>query len=308
MKLGLASGRQASWVRQPERSNMAMLRLMTWISLRLGRRIARGVLHLIVVYFLVFAPAARRASRDYLRRALARQPGWRELYRHFLSFASTIHDRVYLINDRFDLFTIEVEGEAAIQAVLAAGKGAFLMGAHLGSFEAARAIGRRETTLRVAMVMYEDNARKLNAMLAAINPAVQQAIIPLGQIDSMLKVRATLDSGAMLGVLADRSLNDEPGLSLDFLGAPARFPLGPMRLAAMLRRPVIFMAGHYLGGNRYRIHFEPLADFAATPTGERDAAVRAAVARYAACLERHCRQAPYNWFNFFDFWQETGKP
>lgn len=308
MSLDIAPSRQASWAQRPERSNMAMLRLMTWISLRLGRRIARGVLHLIAAYFLLFAPAARRASRDYLRRALAREPGWRELYRHFLSFASTIHDRVYLINDRFELFTIEVEGESTIQAVLANGKGAFLMGAHLGSFEAARAIGRRETDLRVAMVMYEDNARKLNAMLAAINPAAQQAIIPLGQIDSMLQVRETLDSGAMLGVLADRSLGDDPGLSLDFLGAPARFPLGPMRLAAMLRRPVIFMAGHYLGGNRYRIHFEPLADFAATPAGERDAAVRAAVARYAACLERHCRQAPYNWFNFFDFWQTADKP
>jgi predicted LPLAT superfamily acyltransferase len=75
-------------------------------------------------------------------------------------------------------------------------------------------------------------------------------------------------------------------------------------MAAMLRRPVFFMAGIYLGGNRYQIHFEPLADFSATPRGERDAAMRAAQQHYAGRLSHFCRLAPYNWFNFYDFWQK----
>jgi predicted LPLAT superfamily acyltransferase len=85
----------------------------------------------------------------------------------------------------------------------------------------------------------------------------------------------------------------------------AAFPLGPFRTAAMLRRPVFFMTGLYLGGNRYRIHFEPLADFTATPRDERDAAIRSAMQAYADRLTHYCRIAPYNWFNFFDFWQEN---
>jgi predicted LPLAT superfamily acyltransferase len=76
-----------------------------------------------------------------------------------------------------------------------------------------------------------------------------------------------------------------------------------MRLAAMLKRPVVFMSGLYLGGNRYAIHFEALADFTQLERAGRDAAVRLAVTGYAACLERHCRATPFNWFNFFDFWQ-----
>jgi predicted LPLAT superfamily acyltransferase len=71
----------------------------------------------------------------------------------------------------------------------------------------------------------------------------------------------------------------------------------------MLRQPLIFMAGVYLGGNRYRIHFEALADYSATKAEGRDAALHESVARFAAVLEQHCRAAPYNWFNFFDFWQ-----
>lgn len=62
------------------------------------------------------------------------------------------------------------------------------------------------------------------------------------------------------------------------------------------------MTGLYLGGNRYAIHFEPLADFTDVPAGQRDAAVEAAITRYAALLDQYRRAAPYNWFNFFDFW------
>lgn len=282
---------------------MAMLRVMTWISLRLGRRLARVVLYGISLYFLLFASAARQASRAYLRRALGRAPRLTELFRHFHSFASCTHDRVYLLNDRFDLFDIQVQGAAAFEEVLAAGRGALLIGAHMGSFEVVRAVGRQRPGLRVAMVMYEENARRINAALAAINPVAVQDIIPLGQLDSMLQVQARLDEGMVLGLLGDRTLDEDPTLPVQFLGDTAAFPVGPMRLAAMLKRPLLFMTGLYLGGNRYAIHFEPLADFTGIERKGRDAAIRQAIAAYAATLERHCRAQPFNWFNFFDFWQ-----
>ena len=280
-----------------------MLRVMTWISLRLGRRAGRVVLHLIASYFLLFAPASRRASRDYLRRALGRPPSWRDLYRHFFTFAATIHDRLYLVNRRFELFDFEVHGEDTLRRLLAGGKGLFLMGAHLGSFEVIRAIGRKETDLRVAMVMHQENAQKINAMLAAINPEAVQDIIGLGHVDSMLRVRERLDEGGIVGMLADRTPGNDTVSPVQILGTNANLPSGPFRIAALLRRPVIFMTGLYLGGNRYAIHFDPLADFSSVARGQRDAAVEAGVARYAALLDHYCRTAPYNWFNFFDFWQ-----
>lgn len=303
-----AASTAAEWTRREERSNLPILRLMVWISLTFGRRLGRFVLHGIAAYFLAFAPAARRASADYLRRVLGRAPTLAERYRHILAFASTIHDRVYLLNDRFDLFDIEIVGKETIDAAIAAGDGVLLIGAHLGSFEVIRAVGRERTALSVAMLMYEENARKINATLAAINPAATQDIIPLGQPESMLLARDRLAAGDLVGMLADRGLGGDPGRDCDFLGSPASFPTGPFRMAAMLRRPVLLMAGLYLGGNRYRIHFEPLADFTQTERGERDAAIAAAQQRYAARLEHLCRMAPYNWFNFFDFWRQSTTP
>jgi predicted LPLAT superfamily acyltransferase len=71
-----------------------------------------------------------------------------------------------------------------------------------------------------------------------------------------------------------------------------------------MRRPVLFIAGIYCGGNRYRIVVDEVADFTLTERDEREAAIQAAVARYVEILEGYCRLCPYNWFNFFDFWHE----
>lgn len=295
---------EADWLRQQERSNLAILKLMVWISLTFGRAIGRIVLYGIAGYFVLFSPKARRFSRAYLNRALGRWSEWTDGFRHVFSFASTIHDRIYLLNDRFDLFDIEMIGAEAVTAAARTHPGALLIGAHLGSFEVLRAVGRGREGLKVAILMYEENARKLNATLEAINPAASQDVIPLGRMDSMLQARDKLDAGYAVGMLADRSLVDDATVDCTFLGQPAPFPLGPWRMAAMLRRPVFFMTGLYLGGNRYRLHFEPLADFTHTPRQERDAAIRVAMQRYADRLTHYCRSAPYNWFNFFDFWQK----
>ena len=262
----------------------------------------RCILYCIVAYYFAFAPRARRQSRTYLRRALGREPLAKDRFRHLLYFASTLHDRVYLLHERYDLFDIDIAGDQFVRERFLGGKGAILMGAHVGSFEIIHAIAKREPGLRVAMAMYEDNARKISEMFAAINPAAKPQIIALGHIDTMLKIHECLERGAFVGLLGDRSLREEPGQVVTFLGSAAIFPTGAMRAAALLRQPVVFMAGLYRGGNRYHVVFEPVADFTAIPAGQRDTAVREAVVRYAALLETVCLADPYNWFNFNDFW------
>lgn len=287
---------------------MILLRTMTWLSLRLGRPVARCVLHGIAAYYFMFAPQPRRHARVYLRRALGREPTALDRYRHLLSFATTIHDRLYLINGRYDLFDISLEGEGLLRARLRQHQGVFLMGAHLGSFEVVHALARRQPGLSVAMAMYEHNAQKINAMLAAINPTLSPDIIALGNLNSMLRIRARLEQGTCVGVLGDRTLGAEPAMQVSFLGAPAAIPTSAMRAAAMLRCRVVFMTGLYRGSNRYHIVFTELADFSETSAPTRETAIRTAIRRYAALLEQHCQRDPYNWFNFFDFWNPQQLP
>jgi predicted LPLAT superfamily acyltransferase len=288
----------AAWRVAPERGSVPLIRFMAQASVRLGRAPSRGVLRVGAAYFFLTGGDARRASRKFLSRALGREPTLREIFRHFFTFATTVHDRVYLLRGPSGVLEVEVHGAEVFDA-----QGAVLMGAHFGSFEAMRAAGRNLGHRRVAMAMYEENARKITAALAAISPAATEDIVALGRVESMLEVRERLDDGQLVGVLADRTLGEEPTIEVDFLGAPARFPTGPMRMAAVLRRRVIFMVGMHRGGNRYEVRFEPLADFSAqADAGRRMEEVVRGVQAYAARLEHYAREAPYNWFNFFDFW------
>ena len=296
-------GHKADWIRHRERGSMALLRFMAFVSLNFGRTLSRIPLYGIAVYFFLFAPSARRHSRRYLRLALGRRPRARDRFLQILSFATTIHDRVYLINEQFDQFNITLEGEALMLAQLESGRGAILLGAHMGSFEVIHSLGRRRRGLDVAMAMYEENARKINTTLAAINPHLVPNIIPLGRIDAMLNIADRLERGAFVGVLGDRTLGREPAQAVTLLGEKAYLPTGPLRAAAILRCPVFFMAGLYCGKNNYHVVFERIADFSTTSPAGRDAAVRSAIERYAAALDRRCRSDPYNWFNFYDFWQ-----
>ncbi len=307
------------WARAPERSNMLALRFFSWVALACGRRVTRWFLHPISLYFLLFAPTPRRHIKRYLFRAIGPRAGWFDGYRLLHAFASTVLDRVYLLRGRMDLFHVRVEGNAPVEDEALAGHGAFLLGAHVGSFEALGACKQHSPdkhALRLAMLMFPDNARRITAILNAISlPEMRPHVIALGRPHSMLALRDWLDSGGLGGLLADRTLpgsDEQPAqqrgnvIVLPFLGHPASFNDGPFRLAALLRRKVFFMAGLYAGGARYDVRFVPLADFSqrlADPA-ERERRIAAAVQAYVACLEAVCREYPYNWFNFHDFWLE----
>jgi predicted LPLAT superfamily acyltransferase len=298
------SGR-GNWAGQRERGGLLALKIIAWIALHFGRKISRCVLLPVVAYFLVSSPLARQASAKYLSSIPKHRSGPMAVFRHLYTFAAVTLDRVYFLNGRLDLFDVAVvdEGNRALgQATRDVGM--FLMGAHMGSFESVRSIARQCPDLRMVLLMYEENARNIKQLLNAINPEAQQAIIALGQPSAMLQVRDELKAGALIGVLADRTIDPAGEVELQFLGRPARFPLGPFRLAAMLKHPVFFMIGVYEGGNRYTIHLQPVMDFSAIEPSQREVASREALMRYVALIEQHCIDAPYNWFNFFDFWQE----
>lgn len=291
-----------SWTRRRERGAVLLIRLIVWIALRLGRGVARLLLHPICAYFLIFSGGARAASRDFLTRILVRPPTLLDHWRHFHTFAACILDRVFLLNDRIELFTLDTHGEEVVREILEAGSGCLLVGAHLGSFEVLRALGRQQSQLRISLLMYEENARKINSVLNAINPSLALEIIALGDSQSMLEVEARLAASYFVGMLADRGLTTDSYRRIPFLGTSAPFPMGPFRLAALLKRPIVLMFGLYRGGGHYEIRFEQIAsgkDFGAGGIGR---SVDALMQRYVERLEHHTRRAPYNWFNFYDFW------
>lgn len=299
----IAGQLRPGWAARPERLNSFFIRLGAWIAHVLGRTVSRSLLCLICWYFVAISPRDRSASRRYLGRALGRKARLIDIFRHFHTFAVTILDRAYLVKGQFARFEVRVHGEAIVADMAARGESCLLLGAHMGSFEIVRFLGRECGGVNVSLVMYEENARRLNAALNAIDPAAAMRIISLGKMDSMLEVESALARREFVGMLGDRTIEGEGTVSCPFFGDAARFPTGPFRIAAMLDKPVVLMLGLYRGGNRYDIYFEELADTRHTERAQRDRALADAVRSYVARLEHYCRIAPYNWFNFHDVWK-----
>jgi len=297
------TSRAQEWTTRPERGSQWAIRLGVWTARRLGRPLARLLLYPLCLYFFISSPAAARASNAYLRRALGRAPRLADRFAHFLTFARCLLDRVFLLGEQNDAFEITVHGEEMLRAIESRGGGCILFGAHFGSFEVARAVGRRRRRdLPISLLMYEGNAQKIRAALAAINPNLATEVIGLGRLDSLIEVAERLQRGHFIGVLADRNVDGRNLVRYPFLGAPAAFPQGPFRVAMLLRCPVVMMAGIYRGGRRYEAYFELLAEAAEARPRDGAAWLDDIMARYVARLEEHCRDAPFNWFNFYDFW------
>lgn len=294
------------WAVQGERSNPLALWSITWIARHLGRGAARLLLYPIVAYFLIALRRVTQHSKRYLERVLARPVGTREVARHFHYFASTILDRVFLLTSRFDEFAVQVYNEDIALRYLQTQRGCLLLGSHLGSSEVLRCLARTRPELRVKILMHRGQSPMMTQVLEALNPELAASVIDTGDrgAETILRLKEALEAGDFVAILGDRLFgDDERSVRCRFLGGEAIFPGAPYLLASMLQVPVLLCFGLYRGGNRYDIHFEELAENLRINRQNREADLQHWAQRYADRLEHYTRSAPYNWFNFYDFWK-----
>jgi predicted LPLAT superfamily acyltransferase len=295
------------WRSQKERSTPAMLRLIVWLAMKLKRRFVRPLLYPIVAYFLITGGPSRRASRDYLRRTFGHEPTWRDQWRHFFAFASCTLDRIFMLSNRFESLDIEVHRPENVRALVARIPGCLLFVAHFGSAESLRVIGVNKRGLPLSILLDRNHGRMLTELLEQVNPELASTVIDASERGPslVLRLKEVLEEGRMIGIMADRALAAERSVEVDFLGGRARLPIGPWQLASALQVPVILGFGCYVGDNRYAAHFELFAEKVTLPRLERDAAIKQLAQRYAKRLEYYAHLAPYNWFNFYDYWPTT---
>ncbi|MGH8041823.1 MAG: acyltransferase [Rudaea sp.] len=232
------------------------------------------------------------------------------MLRQIHCYAATILDRVFLLTRSTRGYDIRVHGLEQLEACIQPGRGVFLLGAHIGSFEALRVLAEARPDLRVRMLMDRGQTPALTELLHALNPTVAAMVIDAGGdgVQAALAIRDAAAEGALIGVLGDRARPGEATRNALYFGAPAAFPVAPYLLAAALELPVVLAFGLYRGGNRYEVFFETFAARIELPRQQRSARLDDYLRLYASRLEYYTRLDPYNWFNFYDFWQPVAEP
>ncbi len=293
------------WIERPEGGSLVGLKLIRSFTLFFGRTAGRVALYPIALYFLIRRGPERRASRAYLDRVLGRKATSWEVAKHFYTFATVILDRVFFLSGKHERFDVRMIGIDGLRERWRWGRGVLVFGAHVGSFDALRAMAtlRQDVTLRVVLDLEQNPA--LSRVLNTLNPKLAASIINARQegTTTALAIKEALDERSIVTLLVDRARPGNTVMNVDFLGEPAPFPTAPWQLAAALKVPVVLCFGLYMGGTRYDLHFEVFEDTVALDRKNREAALRALIERFVERLAHHVRSAPYNWFNLYDFWQ-----
>ena len=306
------AGRAQSWWRMPERGSRVGMALLALSCRWFGTRITSMWLYPIVGYFVLTNRTARVASNAYFTRlrgaggaGAAPRPGWRTAYRHMLAFAQSGFDKFVAWSGRLDEFDVRFDDASAFDALAASGRGALVIGAHLGNLEMTRALALRDAHTKVTAVVYTEHAQRFNEILAKTSRDFGKQLVQVTDFgpDTALMMQSRIDAGELLVIVGDRVPPHDAGKTVDacFLDAAAPFAQGPYILAHALECPV-YLFFCLKEGRGHRLYFESFAERIELPRSERAAHVTAWAQRYAERLEHYCRKAPYQWFNFFDFW------
>ena len=285
------------WTDKGERGSAWLIHLVVWLARSAGRSACQLLLYPIVLYFVLTDRTARRSSAEFLQTVHGRKVGWRDVFTHIHSFATTLLDRVFMAADDFGKFDVTIEGLELVDSALEAGKGCVLLGSHLGSFDllllAGRAMGKRQ----INVLMRVDPRSRLRRIAGIDDSAFN--LIALGRPDSYLQAHDALARGGVVAILADRT-DGAANLPVRFLDRKTTMPIAPHILAARSSAPVLMFFGLYDGGNRYLIKFVECG--ATAEPRSRGAELQPMVDNYAAVLEQYARSYPLNWFNFYPYW------
>jgi predicted LPLAT superfamily acyltransferase len=301
----MTEGRASSWRDRPEAGTELALRVIFWVGRNMGRTVLRAILVPIAFYFFLVRGIERKASRRFLEKATGETPSASQVFRHFLTFSQVTADRLYLATGQTDKVSVHFHDLAQFQKLAEHGSGGIILAAHFGSFEAARVLGMRDTGIHVRIVLNRSVSPKLLIKLEALSSEFAESIIDPGQSapSLALNVAEALRRGEWVGFLADRSLSEDRTVLCEFMGGQARFPLGPFLVSAAFKAPVFCIFPIYING-RYEVFLEEITRSMDIPRHGRDEALQEYVQRFAKILETYVRKAPYNWFNFYDFWTE----
>jgi predicted LPLAT superfamily acyltransferase len=301
------------WAGLAERGLYWGLQVSAWAYRLLGRRGCMAILAPVVLYFYLTAGERRRASLDFLARAFAASgrspPGWWDGYRHFMSFARRALDILIAWMGRMPADAVVPAEVEALEEATSQTRGAVFIVSHHGNVDISRALLDADTRRRVVVLMHTRHAENYNRILREFNPEAAVNTFQVTEMgpDTAIALEQRVENGDWLFIAGDRTPvgGGRRTSAAPFFGAAAEFSQGPYLLAALLDCPVyLFFCRRE--GERYGLRVERLAERIVLPRGRRGEALAAYAAAYAARLEKHVLEDPFQWYNFYDFWRPSG--
>jgi len=279
-------------------------------------------------FYFLFSRRGRNESKRYLQKLaplvndpkIAKQ--CRSFFgplRHIVSFSLTLIDKLQSWGGKFQFKGIHFQDDdiGELKRELENEKGAFLIFSHHGNTELLRGLLHLGKTgvsrkIPVTAIMDKKTTAHFNRMLNELNPQSGMDIIGSDEINpnTAILLEEKLASGGMVLIAGDRTPSDrnDKNIPITFLGKTAPFPSGAFYLASLLKAPVYFVFGVRRRDlslkSEYDMHVHKSQISFDCSRKERIERSVFMAHSFASYLERYCKEQPFQWYNFFDFWQE----
>ncbi|MHB8381509.1 MAG: glycosyltransferase family 2 protein [Candidatus Binataceae bacterium] len=304
------------WTSLSERGAYWGLSILAFLYRVTGRYGCMVAVFPIALYFNLTGAEQRRASRQFLRRAYRAKgidynPGWLATVKHSFGFARKTVDTFAAWLGGIDPTAIRVIDKRMLDGVTKSGQGIVLIVSHFGNIDISRAVLDDSQRSRLKILVHTAHAQNFMRILRRFRPEAIADTIQVTEMNpgAMIALGEAVERGDWIAIAGDRTpVRGEGRISVaPFLGDAAPFPQGPYILAHLLECPVYLM--FCVRQDRgYSLYFELFADRITLPRRDKQRAISEWTARYAKRLENFCLMDPFQWYNFFDFWQPPSAP
>ncbi|GGW84930.1 LpxL/LpxP family acyltransferase [Alteromonas halophila] len=304
------------WADIKEAGSLTGMRIMYVLYRVFGRWIFSLIMYPVALYFVLFLGEQRRASLAYLTRhyrknptAWRRRPTYFHVLLHFKTFAEVILDKLLGWMIDIDESDFVLRDPEFIEAFVADERGQLIVGSHFGNLEFCRGFMQRYKVKVINVLLYDKHAGNFVRMMQKQNPDSRLNVFQVDEFDvgTILTLKEKIDAGEWVFIAGDRVplTGLERSVTVDFFDAPAPLPIGPYMLAKALACPVKYMIAYRSSAhnNKVLLDVTPVCDRLTLSRKHKMDDIRNYAQLFASKLEEHCTAEPYQWFNFYDFWQ-----
>lgn len=286
-----------------------------------GRWIFSLIMYPVALYFVIFRPSQRKASLKFLLAHFRKEPSyWRikpnnlHVLLHFKSFAEVILDKLlgWLVDIQESDFVLT--SPALIEELLEDQRGQLIVGSHFGNLEFCRGFMHRYKSKVINILLYDKHAGNFVKIMQKENQDSRLNVFQVDEFDvtTIITLRDKIDAGEWVFIAGDRiPLSGlERTVDVKFFGQTAPLPIGPYILAKALACPVKFMFAYRHKSENNKVVFDvtPVCDSLVLSRRNKLNDIRQYAQQFANKLEEHSLKAPYQWFNFYDFWKPEIEP
>ena len=316
------------WAKKDEKGSLQGMKIMLACYKVLGKRGAYALLYPVILFFFISSKQARQESQRFLQRVWASQcskelpPTLLTTFKHLMNFGRAMVDRFGAWSNDMQHNELYIHNEDSVDRILSLKaqeegqpkRGCVFFTSHLGNVDVMRGLLQRYPNLKLTVLLFAENAVKINALMKELSGSSALNIISVAQITpaTAMMLNDRIEAGECVAIAVDRTQPQDPSMPVnsvpnsmsgDFLGMPAIFPTGPFILASLLDCPVYTLFCIYDQG-QYHLHLRHFSEKINLPRRKRGALLPALVQQYSDELAYFAKRYPLQWFNFFNFWQE----